>query len=119
MPAVPKIFFRFISLPVGRRGGAFIIGQAVLSGQRETWQGSNVANAPAQRGIQPGMELEQVKPNKPSFGAVVALSAAALLLIFVVAWIILTWRAHSREKTPFSKHPVALVVQGSGSRLAA
>lgn len=53
------------------------------------------------------MEIEQVKPNKPSFGAVVALFALALLVIFITAAIVVTWRAHSKKNPPFSKHPVS------------
>ena len=55
------------------------------------------------------MELEQVKPNKPSFGAVVVLFAVTILAVVIAAWIIIEWRAHSKEKPPFSKHPVAQI----------
>lgn len=53
------------------------------------------------------MQLEQVKPNKPSFGLVVALSAVALIIIFVGAWLILEWSGHQKKKPPFTKHPVS------------
>lgn len=57
--------------------------------------------------IQTLMAIEQVSPNKPSFGTVVALFAVAILVIFITAAIIVTWRAHSKEKTPYTKHPVS------------
>lgn len=53
------------------------------------------------------MQLEQVKPKKPSFGLVVALSGLVLILIFIAAVLIVEWRAHERNKTPFAKHPVS------------
>ena len=55
------------------------------------------------------MKLEQEPPNKPNFLAVVLLAGAAILVIFVVAWIMLRWGggAHflnkSHQKAPTSQ----------------
>ena len=53
------------------------------------------------------MELEQVKPNKPSFGIVVAMAAVAILAIIIGAVILVGWRAHKKNTPPFTKHPVS------------
>jgi len=37
------------------------------------------------------MNIEQLPPNKPNFGLVVALAMATLLVIFVVAYFTLDW----------------------------
>lgn len=65
------------------------------------------------------MALEQVKPNKPSFGLVVALFAVALIVIFIAAAIIVMWRGHSKEKAPYNKRPVSQLSQPLQRRLAA
>lgn len=57
------------------------------------------------------MELEQIKPNKPNFALVGLLFALALIAIFVAAAVIVTWRAHNRNKTPFTKHPVSQLAE--------
>ncbi len=65
------------------------------------------------------MQLEQVKPNKPSFLMVVLLSAAAILVIFIAAFVIVGWRSHKKNQPPFSKHPVSQLVQPVSPSLAA
>ena len=51
------------------------------------------------------MQIEQTKPNKPSFLLVVLLSAGFLLLAFLIAAVILG--THKRNPVPFTKHPVS------------
>ena len=53
------------------------------------------------------MQVEQVKPNKPSFGVVVLLAAVALLVIVIGAVIVVGWRAHKKNTPPYTKHPVS------------
>ncbi len=54
-----------------------------------------------------GMQIEQEKPKKPNFAVVVALFAAMTVLIIIAAIAILTWRAKSASKAPFTKHPLS------------
>ena len=53
------------------------------------------------------MQVEQVKPNKPSFGIVVLLAAVAILIIVIGAVIVVGWRAHKKNTPPYTKHPVS------------
>ena len=56
------------------------------------------------------MELEQSKPNKPSFLMVVLLAAAAILVMIIGAASIVGWRAHKKNNTPYTKHPESRLV---------
>jgi uncharacterized membrane protein len=69
--------------------------------------------------IQTAMQIEQVKPNRPSFKLVVALFAVALLVIFIAAVIIISWRSHGKHKPPFVRHPVAQLSNQSVRRFIA
>ena len=61
------------------------------------------------------MELEQKRPDKPNFKVVVMLFAATILVIALVATVIVSWVARRAKKTPFTKHPLALIApQGLG-----
>jgi hypothetical protein len=42
------------------------------------------------------MKLEQEPPNKPNFLAVVLMAGAALIVIFIIAWVILRWGGGAR-----------------------
>ena len=53
------------------------------------------------------MEIEEVKPNEPSFLRVVLLAAAAILVIIVAAAGIVAWRAHKKNSVPYTQHPVS------------
>lgn len=55
------------------------------------------------------MEIEQVKPNKPSFGMVTLFAAVALIAIFIGAVIIVGWRAHKKNSPPYAKRPVSQI----------
>lgn len=57
------------------------------------------------------MQIEDVKPNKPNFGLVVVLFAVTILVIAVVATVLVTWRAKEAKKTPFTKHPLSLMMR--------
>ncbi len=55
------------------------------------------------------MEIEDLKPNKPNFGLVVALFAGTILVVIVVAVALVFWRGKSVTKVPFTKHPLSLL----------
>lgn len=65
------------------------------------------------------MQLEQVKPNKPSFPWVVFCFCVAILIIFVAAVIGVRSHYHKRQATPYTSHPVSQLIQGSGAALNA
>ena len=69
------------------------------------------------------MELEETKPNEPSFLKVVILFAATILVVVVLAAIFLLHRSHTKATTPYTKHPLSSIpgpVQKlSGPRLTA
>ena len=50
------------------------------------------------------MPLEELPPNEPNFGLVVALATAALLILFVVGYITLDWDGKRLVPHDFSKH---------------
>ncbi len=50
------------------------------------------------------MPLEELPPNEPNLGLVVALAAAALLILFVVGYITLDWDGKHLVPHDFSKH---------------
>ena len=64
------------------------------------------------------MEIEQIKPHKPSFGMVVALSAAAIIVVFIAAIIILKIRDKKKGNPPFVKHPVSEIYTAPPRSLA-
>ncbi len=53
------------------------------------------------------MEIEELKPNKPNFGLVVALFAGTILVVIIVAVALVFWRGKSVTKAPFTKHPLS------------
>ena len=56
------------------------------------------------------MQIEQVKPDKPSFPWVVFWFCATILLIVVCSVIVVRWRAHERNTPPYSKQPDSFLV---------
>jgi len=50
------------------------------------------------------MNIEELPPNKPNFGLVVALAVATLLIVFVVAYFTLDWDGKRLVPHDFSKH---------------
>lgn len=56
------------------------------------------------------MQLEQVKPNKPSFGWVVFWFALAIVLAFVAAVSAIALHFHKKQTPPYSRHPQAQLV---------
>jgi hypothetical protein len=53
------------------------------------------------------MQVEQVKPNKPSFPWVVFWFGTGIILIFVAAIAFLTIHSRKKQSTPYTKHPVS------------
>ena len=53
------------------------------------------------------MEIEEIKPNKPNFGMVVALFAVTILVVILAAVALLAWRGKQTTKAPFTKHPLS------------
>ncbi len=65
------------------------------------------------------LEKEGNAPDPSIFAHVVYLAAGALLAIIIAAVIIISWRAHKKNKAPFNKHPVSqLMVPRQVSRAA-
>lgn len=62
------------------------------------------------------MELEEVKPNKPSFLKVVLLSAGFILLAFIIAAAIVAGHKQNNP-TPFTKHPTSQLNTNSAADL--
>jgi hypothetical protein len=62
------------------------------------------------------MDIEQVRPNKPNFGLVVGLSAAVMIVIFLIAYFTLDWDGkrlvpHHHQPHPTSQLVMPAVVQ--------
>ena len=55
------------------------------------------------------MRVEQTKADPSNFAHVLYLAVAAILVIVVAALVIVSWRAHQKNKTPYTKHPVSLL----------
>ena len=53
------------------------------------------------------MELEELPPNKPKFGLIVALSAVILLILLVVAYCSLDWVGKRLVPHHHSAHPTS------------
>jgi uncharacterized membrane protein len=53
------------------------------------------------------MQIEQVNPNKPSFGLVVALFAGVILLGLIATFLLLRWHRNQGMKPPFTRHPTS------------
>jgi len=56
------------------------------------------------------MEIEQLPPNEPKFGLIVALFAVVILVIFVVAYFMLDWDGKRLVPHHFAKHPTSQLV---------
>ena len=67
------------------------------------------ASARGRTRILAGMEIEEVRPNEPSFLKVVLMAAAAILIIIVAAMSLVAWRAKKKNAVPYTKHPVSQI----------
>ena len=56
------------------------------------------------------MEIEQLPPNEPKFGLIVALFAAVILVVFVIAYFMLDWDGKRLVPHHFAKHPTSQLV---------
>lgn len=56
------------------------------------------------------MQIEQVKPAKPSFPWVVFWFATGIILIFIVAISVIAVHYRKRRSPPFTQHPVSRLV---------
>ena len=70
-------------------------------------------------GILTGMNIEQLPPNKPNFGLVVALAMATLLVIFVVAYFTLDWDGKRLVPHHRGAHSTSELVMPIGRSVAA
>jgi hypothetical protein len=58
------------------------------------------------------MQVEQVKPNKPSFPWVVFWFGTGIIVIFIIAIIVIRTHYRKRQPTPYTNSPaVSRVVQ--------
>jgi len=65
------------------------------------------------------MNIEQIKPNKPNFGVVVALASVSLLVIIVVAYFMLHWGGRDFLPHHTSAHPTSqLTMPGYGRAMS-
>jgi len=64
------------------------------------------------------MNIEQLPPNKPNFGLVVALAMATLLVIFVVAYFTLDWDGKRLVPHHRGSHSTSELVMPVGRSIA-
>lgn len=53
------------------------------------------------------MQIEQIKPNKPSFPWVVFWFCTGIILIFIAAIIVIKVHYRKTQPAPYSRHPTA------------
>jgi hypothetical protein len=61
------------------------------------------------------MEFEQLPPNEPRFGLIVALFAIVILVIFVIAYFMLDWDGKRLVPHHFARHPTSQLVMPKDS----
>ena len=71
------------------------------------WSKRRKLDAERGRRIEAVMELEELPPNKPKFGLIVALSAVIMLIFFVVAYCTLDWDGKRFVPHHHSAHPTS------------
>jgi hypothetical protein len=64
------------------------------------------------------MQVEQVKPNKPSFPTVVFLFGLTIILIFIAAVLVVKMHYNKKQAPPFTKHPVSQLITPAPARVA-
>lgn len=63
------------------------------------------------------MQVEQVKPNKPSFPTVVFLFGLAIIVIFIVAVLVVKMHYSKKQNPPFTKHPLSQLIVPAPARV--
>lgn len=63
------------------------------------------------------MQLEQVKPNKPSFPWVVFWFCAGIIAVFILAIIVIRTHYRKRQPTPYTNSPAVSQLLQPGRRV--